>query len=299
MDTFGARLQSEREDRGLTIQTVAERLGVEQDQLLALERNEFEALPDDAAMLACLNAYAGCLEVDAELMIEDYVQERNKCLARLDEVVQDRTVEIAPAAAPSYGNRQPSSRVLPVVYVVAAIVVGVGAWWMLSGDGTPATPQSPPTTAPVTTESVEAVPEPTATSVPVTQAEPRPSAEPQPRAERPAAVASTPAVMSIDEFGVGTAVKQRRLVGQADRFAAGTKVWFWTRVEGGKSGDRIEHVWLDGGQVAARIPLRIGGASWRTYSAKTLRAGSSGTWAVEARDAEGRVLARREFDCVP
>ena len=58
MDTFGARLQSEREDRGLTIQAVAERLGVEQDRLLALERNEFEAHPDDAAMLACLSAYA-------------------------------------------------------------------------------------------------------------------------------------------------------------------------------------------------------------------------------------------------
>ena len=283
MDTFGARLQYEREDRGLTTQAVAERLGVEQDQLVALERNDFEALPDDAAMLACLNAYAECLGVDAELMIEDYVQERRECLARLDEAVPDRAVEIAPAAVPSYGTRQSSSRVLPVVYVMALIVVGVGAWWMLSGDGTP---------APVAAEPAEALPEPTTSTVPVKQA------EAQPRAERPAAVAPTPAAMSIDEYGVGTAIKKRQLVGQADRFAAGTKVWFWTRVEGGKAGDRIEHVWLDGGQVAARIPLKIGGSSWRTYSAKTLRAGSSGAWAVEARDAEGRVLARREFASV-
>ena len=275
MDTFGARLQSEREDRGLTIQAAAERVGVEQNRLLALERNDFEALPDEAAMMACLNAYAECLEVDAELMIEDYVQERDKCLARLDESVPDRTVEIAPAAVPSYGNRQQSFRVLPVVYVMAAIVVVVGVWWMLSGDGTPATPEAATATAPVT------------------------RTEPQPRTERPVAAPSTPAVMSIDEYGVGTAVKKRRLVGESDRFAAGTKVWFWTRVEGGKTGDRIEHVWLEGGKPTARIPLRIGGSSWRTYSAKTLRAGSSGAWAVEARDAEGRVLARREFACVP
>ena len=292
MDTFGTRLQSEREDRGLTIQAVAERLGVEQDRLLALERDDFESLPDDAEMMAFLNAYAGCLEVDAELMIEDYVQERDKCLARLDEVVPDRTVEISPAAVPSHGNRESSFRVLPVVYVMAAVVVVVGAWWMLSGDGTPATPELPAASAPVAAESVEALPETTTPPVRVKQA------EPQPRTERPAAVAPTPAAMSVDEHGVGTAVKQRRLVGQADRFAAGAKVWFWTRVEGGKTGDRIEHVWLEGGQVAARIPLKIGGASWRTYSAKTLRAGSSGAWAVEARDADGRVLARSEFAAV-
>ena len=274
MDTFGARLQSEREDRGLTIQAAAERVGVEQNRLLALERNDFEALPDESAVTACLNAYAECLEVDAELMIEDYVQERDKCLARLDESVPDRTVEIAPAAVPSYGNRQQSFRLLPVVYVMAAILVGVGVWWMLSGDGTPATPEPATTTAPVT------------------------RTEPQPRTERPVAAPSTPAVMSIDEYAVGTAVKKRRLVGESDRFAAGTKVWFWTRVEGGKTGDRIEHVWLEGGKPVARIPLRIGGSSWRTYSAKTLRSGSSGAWAVEARDAEGRVLARREFASV-
>jgi hypothetical protein len=86
------------------------------------------------------------------------------------------------------------------------------------------------------------------------------------------------------------------LVGRSDRFAAGTQAWFWTRVEGGKPGDRIHHVWLHEGVEAARITLSIGGSRWRTQSAKTLR--SAGAWAVEARDAAGRVLARTEFDCV-
>jgi cytoskeletal protein RodZ len=292
MDTFGTRLQTEREDRGLTIQVVAERLGVEQERLLALERNDFQALPDDAAMMACLNAYAECLEVDAELMIEDYVRERNRCLARLDEVIPDRAVEIAPTVVPSYGNRESSFRLLPVVYVMAAVVVVMGAWWMLSGDGRTTEPEPQVSTAPLEAEPVATPPEPTTSATHVNQI------EAPPRAERPAAVAPTPAGMSIDEYGVGTAVKKRQLVGQSDRFAAGTKVWFWTRVEGGKAGDRIEHVWFEGGRVAARIPLEIGGTSWRTYSAKALPAGSSGAWAVEARDAEGRVLARREFATV-
>lgn len=292
MDTFGTRLQSEREERGLTIQSVSERLGVDQDRLLALERNDFESLPDETTMMACLSAYAECLEVDAELMIDDYVQERDKCLARLAGSIPDRTAEIAPAAVPSYGNRQPSFPVVPVVYVMAAVVVVVGAWWMLSGDKTPAVPEPTVATESIAPEPVEALPQTTSPAAPVTRA------EPQPRPDRPAPVASTPATLRIEEYGVGTAVKQRRLVGESDRFAAGTKVWFWTRVDGGKSGDRVEHVWLENGKPTARIPLKIGGSSWRTYSAKTLPAGSSRSWAVEAHDAEGRVLARREFASV-
>jgi cytoskeletal protein RodZ len=293
MDTFGTRLQSEREERGLTIQSVAERLGVEQDKLLALERNDFESLPDEAAMMACLSAYAECLDVDAELMIEDYVRERDKCLARLAESIPDRTVEIAPAAVPSYGDRHSSFSVLPVVYVMAAIVIVVGAWWMLSGDGAPAVPEPTVATESAAPEPVEALPQTTSPSAPVTRT------EPQPRADRPVPVTSKPATLRIEEYGVGTAVKQRRLVGESDRFAEGTTVWFWTRVDGGKAGDRVEHVWLEDGKPTARIPLKIGGSSWRTFSAKTLPAGSSRSWAVEARDAKGRVLARREFHSVP
>lgn len=297
MDTFGTRLQSEREDRGLTIESVAERVGVDRDSLLALERNDFESLPDEAAMTACLSAYAECLEVDAELMIEDYVQERERCLARLAEAIPDRAVEIAPAAVPSHGSRQASFPVVPVGVTLAAIVVVTVGWWMLSGDGTPAPPSPTAAAEPVAPGPAELSPRATAPVAPVTKAEPRTAPQPQP--ERPVATTSSPATMRIEEYGVGTAVKQRRLVGESDRFAAGTKVWFWTRVDGGKSGDRIEHVWLEDGKPTATIPLKVGGASWRTYSAKTLRTGSARSWAVEARDSQGRVLARREFACVP
>ena len=102
--------------------------------------------------------------------------------------------------------------------------------------------------------------------------------------------------LGVPEFGIGTGVRNRQLVGRSDRFTAGTAAWFWTRVDGGQRGDTIEHVWLHEGVEAARISLGVGGARWRTQSSKTLR--STGTWAVEARDAAGRVLARTEFHCV-
>ena len=96
---------------------------------------------------------------------------------------------------------------------------------------------------------------------------------------------------------MGSAVVNKHLVGASDSFDEGTRVWFWTRVAGGRAGDRIEHVWIHEGRVMQRAGLELGGAHWRTQSKKTLFPGSVGNWVVEARDAAGNVLARREFSC--
>ena len=82
-----------------------------------------------------------------------------------------------------------------------------------------------------------------------------------------------------------------------DRFEEGEVVWFTTRVRGGEPGDSIRHIWFrDGGRIQI-VDLNLGSAHYRTRSKKTLW--GVGEWAVEARDSEGRVLARAEFDCVP
>ena len=47
------------------------------------------------------------------------------------------------------------------------------------------------------------------------------------------------------------------------------------------------------------MPIRLGSSRWRTHSYKMMNAGSAGSWIVEARDAAGWVLARREFTCSP
>jgi hypothetical protein len=120
------------------------------------------------------------------------------------------------------------------------------------------------------------------------EAEPPPDPEPE----------APPARLSIPEHGVGTRVVNHRLVGAGDRFAEGTRVWFWTLVHGGSSRDTIRHVWIHEGRVTNNIPLAIGGWHWRTHTRKYLSRGSAGHWTVEARDAAGRVLARSEFECV-
>lgn len=104
--------------------------------------------------------------------------------------------------------------------------------------------------------------------------------------------------LSINDYGVGTDVVDRELKGKGDQFEEGSKVVFFTRVIGGADGDRIRHVWLHEKEEVVSIGLTLGGSHWRTYSRKTLPPGTTGAWAVEARDAEDRVLARAEFTCV-
>lgn len=340
MDTFGSRLMTEREERGLTIPSVAQALGVEVATLVALERDDYRALPEQPVVMRCLKGYARYLDVDAELMIEDYERERERHLGRRAGRPSEPTVELtsddvvspgreAPAAGSATSEPGRSSspametpletrpRGLPrfATGLVAAVIVALGgAWWLLSGDDSPARPDVvsaspslesvPPGAAPAAAGPAEPV-APAARPEPVKPLHDPPrsrSASPQAEATLAVAdpVAATPATsLGIEEFGVGTAIRDRSLVGEGTRFTQGSKVWFWTRVEGGQAGDRIEHVWLEGGVEKLRIALEIGGSPWRTYSSKTLHPGSSGRWAVEARDGQGRVLARSEFLAAP
>jgi hypothetical protein len=82
------------------------------------------------------------------------------------------------------------------------------------------------------------------------------------------------------------------LVGKDSKFSSGTQVVFWTRVLGGE-GRSERHVWSHDGSVIGTTTLAIGGPHWRTYSRRTLN--GSGTWAVEAQDENGHVLARETF----
>jgi len=105
--------------------------------------------------------------------------------------------------------------------------------------------------------------------------------------------------LSIPEYGVGRGVIDHVLVDEGSRFTEGERVWFWTLVTDGAAGASIDHVWIHEGEEVLRVPLNVGGARWRTQSYKDLPPGATGRWAVEARDGNGRVLARGEFDCAP
>lgn len=56
-------------------------------------------------------------------------------------------------------------------------------------------------------------------------------------------------------------------------------VYFFTRVRGA-GGHDIQHVWSYGGEEVVRVPLRIGGDDWRTWSSKNLGLRRQQDWRV-------------------
>ena len=204
---------------------------------------------------------------------------------------------------------------------VPILALGVLAVWFLLPRGPAEGPLTAnPADGPAVEEPLaEPVPEPAPTSPPATSpgatpsvardhappAEARVPEEPSRPPDASLQAAASPgtgdggATLSVPDFGVGTGVVDRRLVGGGVRFPEGDQVSFLTRVLGGQAGDTIAHVWLYEGRAVQTVRLRVRGPHWRTYSRKTLFVGMAGSWAVEARDASGRVLARQEFSCVP
>jgi len=156
------------------------------------------------------------------------------------------------------------------------------------------TPDAPPVAAQRETVPGEAVaPPPSQPRSPQAADAPRPPL----RTQTPVRGQTAPSSLTVAESGVGLRLVGTRLEGEGDHFRPGQRVTFATRVLGGGAGESIRHVWLRDGKVEQSIRLRLGGASWRTYSTKTL--GRPGAWAVEARDEQGRVLARADLTVVP
>jgi hypothetical protein len=126
--------------------------------------------------------------------------------------------------------------------------------------------------------------------------EPRPVAPPI-EAEPPVRLSAAGSLQVTDQ-GVGRRVSGKQLVGAGDRFAPGTSVSYWTRIEGGAAGQAVYHVWLHEGLEVRRMRLSLGGPHWRTHSRKSLGPDAGGVWTVETRDDSGQVLARSEFLCI-
>ena len=148
-------------------------------------------------------------------------------------------------------------------------------------------PKLEPRPAPPAVAPARAKPAPDATN-----AAPRPAADAA-GPDGPAAVVG----LEIPEHGVGTAVVDRRLQGRSSLFAGGTTVSFWTLVTGARPGQVVRHAWFENGRLVMKVDLRVASGHFRTHSRLPLPRPCSTTWAVEARTADGRLLARDEFAC--
>ncbi|WP_395007423.1 helix-turn-helix domain-containing protein [Undibacterium sp.] len=67
--TLGGQLSTSRQDKKWTVQFVAEQLKLSQAQILALESNNFEALPKMVIVRGFVRAYAKLLKIDSDNLV--------------------------------------------------------------------------------------------------------------------------------------------------------------------------------------------------------------------------------------
>jgi transcriptional regulator with XRE-family HTH domain len=302
MSTFGRQLKEAREARGVALDAVARATRIPARHLAALERGDLEGLPRGPFGKGYIKAFAGFLGIDSEPILEAYrAQERQRGLDPSES--QRRTLE----ELSQFMQQRPLARdrrfvstgwARGALALVAIGLLGAGAWLLIGGSVPDAGPATPPRPASRSTPHADPAPvvlpaqaAPEATARPPRAPE-RPVDDPAPRVDPPSAG------LRVSHSGVGTGVEDHRLVGRGDRFAEGTVVAFWTRVLGGAPGDVIHHIWIHDGREVMRADLEVGGSHWRTFSRGVLPEGSTGSWVAEARDADGRLLAREEFLCL-
>lgn len=73
-------------------------------------------------------------------------------------------------------------------------------------------------------------------------------------------------------------------------------VYCWTRVIGVTDSTTITHIWVHDTTEMARVPLRVGSPSWRTWSFKTIPPWAKGEWTVRLANAEGSVIDSLRFE---
>lgn len=294
--TLGERLRAERRRRETKLVKVAAATRVGVHYLAALEHNDYDELPGEVFTKNYVRAYAEYLGLDAEELIQQYLREtvdrRAKAAGEADEKIvreMSRLLKVAP-------DRSRLPLWLGTGTVLALLAVAIG-WWLL---GLPertvgaipfeGEPDSVSTSAAAATSEAQQADPGTLEqeSLPMTDSKDAPT---------PPIAAALTAGPVVAEFGVGSAVRDRNLVGQADRFEEGSEIFFWNRILDAEPGTILQHVWLHEGVEVSRSSLSVGGAHWRTHSRKTLFPGSVGHWAVEVRDPGGNTLARAEFDC--
>jgi cytoskeletal protein RodZ len=309
MQTFGEKLRAVLESRGLTPDVVSAATGITVDRIRALERDDYGAVPDNEALAQGLRALARLAHVDPEQVLADYRRERERSAGP----TQDAGDAVSAAGPPPRrwagspgSSAHPRLRqrrfVMAAAAVFAVVLVGflfrsatgrhVEPGRMAGFRGVTSSSPPPKAAAPAPGFAGDTLPSSHGAETPVPEPSgPAPEADDLPEDVPAAGVQG----LSIPEHGVGRGVAGQKLTGETDRFQAGERAWFWTRVEGGAAGDWISHVWIHEGHEVLRVPLEIGGGRWRTKSRKDLVHGATGRWVVEARDESNRVLARSEF----
>jgi hypothetical protein len=97
--------------------------------------------------------------------------------------------------------------------------------------------------------------------------------------------------LTVTSAGLGTDVKEKKLVGEGTQFAVNQKVYLWLAFAGGPA-DEIIVTWKhSAGEYVTK--LGVGGKTWHTWAYKTVA--EPGAWEVSVADPSGNVLKKLDF----
>jgi hypothetical protein len=97
--------------------------------------------------------------------------------------------------------------------------------------------------------------------------------------------------IQVADAKLGKGVENRDIKDEATSFAKDDKVFLWLKLTGGPGDIKVN--WKMG-DMTDTVSLNVGGASWRTWSSKTV--GKAGSWTVTVTDAAGATLKELTFD---
>ncbi len=119
----GNILTNARQDRGLTVREVADKLHLLPRQVEALEANDYQQFNGEIFCKGYLKAYATLLDIDAEPLIAAYMESR------------PATMESAPTARPRAQIQRPAKgHSIQYWSLAATVLVIIVLWLMGSGD---------------------------------------------------------------------------------------------------------------------------------------------------------------------
>jgi hypothetical protein len=106
------------------------------------------------------------------------------------------------------------------------------------------------------------------------------------------AQAEAPAQGAAAEVKAAKGVENKEPVEEGTSFAAGDKVWVWSRITGAAN-TTVRHVWKKNGQEIWSANLPVKGNRWTTSSRRTVQPGQ---YVVEVQGQDGSVLGSVSFD---
>lgn len=295
MNELGHELREAREAQGLSLAEAEDRTRIRQKFIVAMETEDWDALPGDVPTRGFLRKYATFLGLNAEEILDKYQRRSNVSTVQSDAVqvpversLDYRPIELALAEEPP--RRIPWRGIVLLLVLVAVVAAG---WWIYAFrpnwiNNLLALPQNLPQAGDIIAL------EPTATATLVEQSN-RVTATPTDTAEPDAAATSTPAPAVIVEAATPDGVvatvepiETAPVVSDLMRLKLNLLARSWIRL-------------VIDGQVASETVMEQGeGGDWEASESIVLRTGNAAGVKVTLNDEDlpflggpGEVIERR------